>query len=305
MGWKDHLGGGPEHVTLPWVREVGRELRTSHQGWLIEGGLPPRPGWYRFTILVRKAFAPKPADSNPEVLEKVKPGYIVGDRFVPDDIRAVTEITGLHEFERIHLVEPGLDRFTRVAAGRPADDYPLIYAGMEMPQGAEDEVADAYLNKEKYVSNVPGVTPALDTAFRVESWVRHDQERRREEERKRREEEERRRRIQEQLGDGAGRRELAKVDFAEAATAALAIGGAEYLDHRESRNGEMAVKFRMLGRRFECICGKETLQIIDAGICLIDHRTEEKGDTFFTLESLPGVIQQAEREGKLVVFRHV
>jgi hypothetical protein len=35
----------------------------------------------------------------------------------------------------------------------------------------------------------------------------------------------------------------------------------------------------------------------------VDHRTGEKGDTKFTLESLPGVVREAEREGVLVVFR--
>ena len=51
--------------------------------------------------------------------------------------------------------------------------------------------------------------------------------------------------------------------------------------------------------------GNERLRIIDAGICLIDHDTNEKGDTFFTLESLPAVVQQAQRERRLVIFRHV
>jgi hypothetical protein len=47
----------------------------------------------------------------------------------------------------------------------------------------------------------------------------------------------------------------------------------------------------------------ETLRIIDSGICLIDHATDERGDTYFTLESLPAVIAQAIREGHLVIFR--
>jgi len=96
------------------------------------------------------------------------------------------------------------------------------------------------------------------------------------------------------------------VDFAEAARAALAVGGAEYLDHRRSaRRGEVVVRFRLAQRRYECTCDQESLRIIDAGICLIDHATGERGDTYFTLESLPAVILQAEREGRLVVFRHV
>jgi hypothetical protein len=53
-------------------------------------------------------------------------------------------------------------------------------------------------------------------------------------------------------------------------------------------------------RRFECVCHASTLRIIESGICLIGHVT---GDTFFTLESLPGVIAEAIRDNVLVVFR--
>jgi NAD(P)H-dependent flavin oxidoreductase YrpB (nitropropane dioxygenase family) len=91
----------------------------------------------------------------------------------------------------------------------------------------------------------------------------------------------------------------------EAARAALALAGAEYLDHRASTQAaEVVVRFRLAGRRFECVCERQTLRIIDAGVCLTDERTGEKGDSRFTLESLPGVIQEAERSGRLVVFRH-
>jgi hypothetical protein len=45
--------------------------------------------------------------------------------------------------------------------------------------------------------------------------------------------------------------------------------------------------------------------VVDSGICLQDHRTGVKGDTRFTLESLPTVIGEAIRTGKLVVYRHV
>ena len=70
------------------------------------------------------------------------------------------------------------------------------------------------------------------------------------------------------------------------------------------------VQFRHLNRRFECTCDRHTLRIIDSGICLTAHYDDDhfeegtKGDTFFTLETLPNVIAEAERLGKLVVFRH-
>jgi hypothetical protein len=49
---------------------------------------------------------------------------------------------------------------------------------------------------------------------------------------------------------------------------------------------------------------KNTLWVIDAGVCLDDHRGT-KGDTLFSLEALPGVIAEAMDRHKLVVWRHV
>jgi len=207
----------------------------------------------------------------------------------------------------------------RVSAGRIFEGGPLVYIGQEMPLGPESDVLNAYLDQTKSVDAIPGVTPALDAAFRMESYQRAEAEKRRlEEERRRREEderraqEERRRQLVEQLGDGAGRRAMAHVDFDQAARAALAVGGAELLDTRKAtRRGERIVKFRLDRRRFECTCEEATLRIIDAGICLTAHYDDAnfeggtKGDTWFTLESLPGVIREAQAQGKLVVFRHV
>jgi hypothetical protein len=65
------------------------------------------------------------------------------------------------------------------------------------------------------------------------------------------------------------------------------------------------VQFRFARRRFECVVHRATLRVIDSGICLVDHATEESGDDRFTLESLVGVIDEAIRTGRLVVFRHV
>jgi class 3 adenylate cyclase len=87
--------------------------------------------------------------------------------------------------------------------------------------------------------------------------------------------------------------------------AALAVGGAKLLDVRNSHvRGEHIVRYRLDRRRFECVCD-ERLHIIDSGICLRDEHTGEQGDRRFTLESLPAVVRQAEREGRLVIFRHV
>jgi hypothetical protein len=52
------------------------------------------------------------------------------------------------------------------------------------------------------------------------------------------------------------------------------------------------------------VVDRNTLQVVDSGICLTDHHTGEKGDAYFTLESLPPVVGQAMDEGVLVVYRH-
>lgn len=313
MGWRDHLQSSePEKVVFPWTG--GRSPSIGQREWVIEGGLPKEHGWLQFKALPRKLFGAKAAEPNTDILKWRVRGFLVGDRIVVDGARVDPDPAKIFEFsEAVHLLEPGLERFARVLAGRTCEAGPLIYISPEMPVGPEDEVLAAYQDKRDSVSGIKGVTPALDAAFRMESWQRAEVEKRRAElERLRKEEEarlaaeERRKAVVEKLGDGAGRREMAAVDFAEAAKAALAITGAEYLDHRKSVNRrEMVVTFRLEGRRFECVCDAVSLQIVDSGICLIDHATNERGDTRFTLESLPGVILQSIRERRLHVFRHV
>jgi hypothetical protein len=241
-------------------------------------------------------------------------GYLVGDRLVPDGVRVDPDPQKIiASSERVHLLEDGLDRFVRVSAGRVHEGGPLVYDSQQMPLGPEEEVLGAYLDEKPSVDAIAGVPPALDAAFRMETHQRAEaarrrleEERRRQEEEERRQREERRRKLVEQLGDGAGRRAMAAVDFDQAARAALAVGGAVFLDSRKAHGREeRVVRFRLDQRRFECTCNEKTLNIIDAGVCLIDHATGIKGDTWYTLESLPGVIRQADRQGVLVVFRRV
>lgn len=321
MGWKELLQKQDETVVLPWI--AGRELRSKDRVFHIDGRLPREPGWNAFRVHGRTAKLlqgdeAKPflenCESPPGPLDFHITGYLVGDRIVRDDAVVDPDPARISEHsEPVWFVEDGLDRFTRVRAGRVFKDGPLFYEGMEFPLGPEDEVQRAYQDRKPSVADVKTVVPALDAAFRMESWRRSEVERLRAEaeERRRKEEAERalaeqRRELAEKLGDGAGRRAMAAVDFDAAAKAALAVGGAEFLDARPSRNrGEMIVTFRLGVRRFECTCDAVTLQLIDSGICLIDHATGEKGDKYFTLESFPTVIRQAEREHRLVVFRHV
>jgi hypothetical protein len=321
MSWKDLLQSEPETLVVPWTG--GRDFQLPGCRYRISGKLPDEHGWHTFQVAPRRTTKGRevswlsPSEPRTEGLLGAVRGYLVGDRLVPDNAQASN--CQISRFPRVHLVEEGLDRFARIRAGRIDDEAPLVYAGIEFPAGPETEVQDAYL-EGKSVDGIQGLSPALHLAFKLEVWRRDEAEkqrleaaRKRQEEEERRAREEQRRQIVERLGDAAGRRAMAQVDFGEAAKAALAVGGATYLDHRKAvRAHEMVVKFRHLNRRFECTCDDRTLRIIDAGICLTAHDDDDddfeggtKGDSFFTLESLPSVIAQADRERKLVVFRHV
>ena len=304
MGWKDLLNTEDEAVVVPWCG--GRSLQTNSRGWTIRGRLPREHGWYKFNVKTRDATLAEATEPDPDSLGYKVTGYLVGDRLIPDNVAVSPELDTLtKQFERVNLLEPGLDKFVRVKAGRTYESGPLVYEGEEFPLGPEDSVLDAFLDDQPSVDFIAEVSPALDGAFRYETWRRAEMRRIREEERIRREKEERRRKIQQTLGDGALRRELAREDFGEAAKAALKVGGAQYVDHRESRRrDEMVVRFRYMNRRFECTCNKYTLRIVDSGICLVNHTTGEKGDTYFTLESLPPVISEAYGDARLVQYRH-
>lgn len=310
MGWRDLVATDDEKCTLPWVG--GRSLHAADRKFKLRRR-PPEHGWYIFKIEGNVASAPAQAEPEPELLKHTVVGYLVGDRIVPDDTRIDPDPAKivLHS-ERVFMLPEGLERFARVRAGRIYPEGPLIFKEEEFPLGPEDEVMRAYEDEEDAVHTLPGVVPALDAAFRMETFQRAEAERRRleiarrrAEEEERREKERRRQELLEKLGDGEKRRALARVDFKEAAKAALEVGGACYLDHRRGgRRGEWIVNYRVGGQRLQCVCDTN-LQIVDAGVCLTDHTTGEKGDTYFTLESLPPVIREAIEEDKLVVWRHV
>ncbi len=301
MSWRDHLQGSDERRTLPWTG--GRSLPSAGPEYSIEGRTPPEHGWHEFRVRSRKAEWVGRADPRPDLLKERTKGYLVGDRIVPDGSTPDPDPSRIAAHsETVHALDPGLPRFARVLAGRVRPGAPLVFVSQEMPEGPEQEVLASFQEKATSVAGIKGVSPALDASFRMESWRREEQEKARVELERARAEEERR----STLADARGRRAMAAVDFSGAARAALAVSGAEYLDHRPSHAGnEMVVTYRVDGRRLECVCDSQTLRIVDAGVCLVDYRTREKGDTRFTLESLPGVIRQAVQERVLVVLRHV
>jgi hypothetical protein len=311
MSWKDLLQKPNESTVLVWTG--GRLVRSFDRTWSIEGKLPPEHGWHEFKIEGRWATWKKASEPNIELLGNTFSGYLIGNRVISDGVAANTDPSKiLGKSEEVLFLPDGLDKFARVKVGCTYENGPYIFMSPAFPLGPENEVLSAFLDGRDSVSHIKGVAPALDVAFRLETLQREETRRRREElerlrriEEERRAVEERRHQLVRQLGDAVGRRQMAVVDFDEAARSALAVGGASFLDARRgiSRN-EMVVRFRYADRRFECTCDKQTLRIIDSGICLVNDQTGEKGDTFFTLESLPGVIREAIDDDKLVIFRH-
>jgi hypothetical protein len=244
--------------------------------------------------------------------QKVLKGYLVGDRFIPDDARVVPDPDKLVEQTcQVYCVELGLERFARAMVVRNRHGR-LVYMSQEFPQGPEAEVLEAYQDRAVSVTHIKDVTPPLDLAFR---WIsrqrelveerRRELERVRAEERRERERQERIKQAMECAGTSVGRRNLAQHDFGTAAMEALKVSGAEFLDARPGfSEKEVVVQYRFRNRRFECVVDRATLRVIDSGICLTDHDTGEKGDTWLTLESLPGVVGEAIDLNKLVVYRH-
>ena len=305
MGWQDLLSK-TEMITVPWTG--GRSICLRGRTWTLEGRIPLEHGWHRFNIDgSRKATWAGAGESAPDFDEKRKKarGYLVGDRLIPDGTSLVMDPAKIIEQSLdVHLIEEGMERFARAMVVQH-EDGKWIFIRQEFPLGPEGDVAFAYQDRKQTVNDIPGVTPALDLAFRWETWRRDQTEAHRQEIERQRQEEERRQRLIGMIGTGEGRRQLAAMDFGEAAKAALRVSGAELLDHRPSTtHGEMVVQYRFEGRRYECVVETNTLRVVDSGICLTDHGTGERGDTRFTLESLPTVILQAIREHRLVVYRH-
>jgi len=315
MGWRDLLEQEGSTQVLPWYGCP--RVHSAQRTWTISGSQPREHGWYLFnTPGVRNTTLSSDIPVDIDVAwgagQTNLVGYLVGDRFIADQARVDPDPAKLiDQTVPVFCVERGLARFARATVVRDREGR-HVYLTQEFPSGQEDEVLKAYQDRLADLAHVQGVTPALDLAFR---WITYQRiladERQKELERLRAEEEKRQaaeQRVQQAMrdaGTAVGRRVLAARDFQTAAREALRVSGAELLDVRDSyRRGEVIVQYRFQQRRLECVVDRATLRIVDSGICLTDH-DGTKGDTWFNLESLPGVVGEALRLGKLVVYRHV
>jgi hypothetical protein len=317
MGWQELLQSLQSQTkqVLPWYGR--RRIYNADRSWAIEGKLPLEHGWYLFSTPTGRAaelLDPQLQEADPCWIgsRPKQRGYLVGGRFIGDNSRVDPNPSLLiQQTSRVFCTESIMSRFARASVVKDFDGC-LVYWGQEFPAGPDAEAVRAYEDRAPNLNHIQGVTPALDLAFRWVSYQREQVEIRRRELELLREKEERERaernRIEELMkdsGSALGRRALALRDFPAAAKAALLISGAELLDVMPALKNEMIVRYRFRQRRFECVVEKETLRIVDAGICLRDERTGVKGDTWLTLESLPPTVGQAIDEDKLVVFRHI
>jgi hypothetical protein len=305
MGWADLLST-PDTRVLPWLG--GRTVYGKHRRWTLRGDLPSEIGWQRFEISGGKRARWIEADFPDLDFDQGRAavrGYLVGDRMIADTLAVPSDVLAIADnTERVFMVEPGLDRFSRALTVRNGDGQ-LIFMRQEFPEGPEHEVTEAWQDRRESVDHVPGVTPALELAFQWLTWQRMLSDERQEAARIRAEAEAQRQRHQSMVQAAAEHRQQIRTHFADAARAALARSGAELLDTREDFNRNRIVQLRYRRRRFECVVHPETLQIIEAGICLVDSASGERGDERFTLESLPSVIGEAMDRNVLHVFRHV
>lgn len=326
-GWESLLGQSQVEFVTAWVG--GRTVRSPQRGATIHGALPPEFGWHRFRFEGRTArwLGPSDVPCDPQPVRACD-GYLVGDLFLPDTTtqerwcRFCTRFTQdpicvcgqltLYAVRAYDFSDTPRERFTPVRAARLQQDV-WVVVDAAFPRGPEAEVRAAFEDGRLDLDHIQGVTPSLDAAYRLETWRRIEAERRRAAleaqrvaEAAAREAAERHAALVAQVGSAAVRRELAAVDFEAAARAALVVGDAEYLDHRVVTRHpvEYAVRFRTMNRRFECLVDAR-LSITDAGVCLTDEETGYKYDQELTLESLPPVLREAIRQGRLVVWRHV
>jgi hypothetical protein len=237
-----------------------------------------QPGWYQFMKSGR--YLTVDARIEPE-LEKWKlrrvTGYVMNVRIIGNDFQS--RLFGLP-------AEVDLPKFTPVSARRWFDDH-ILYEGQEFETEVETKVRDAF-EEERGIEDIKGVTPALAHTFLFESTQRALA---REAERRAREEVER----QKQTAELARWQETLEGRI----SLALSHTGAELVNWRRNGQRQAVVRYRLGGRRFECVIDTESLQIIDAGICL------SGADEELNLSSLPSAVREAVESGQLHVFRDV
>jgi hypothetical protein len=272
MDFRQFLQDGKAELRLPYA--AGLKTCDDKRSWRLREEIPP--GWYRF----------REAGRYLEMVEAIEPeldgwklpsvrGYLAQGRFVTQD--SMERLFGLPGEE-----EP--PRFAPLVARRWFDGRCWFEMG-DFESEAEEAVRSAF-EEERGITGIKGVTPALAQAFLLDHTAR---EMAREAERRRREE----------AAAAERAAELARWQESAEGRIALALShaGARLLDWRRSGRRRATVRYQLGGRAFECVIDIDSLQILDAGICL------EGADQELNLSSLPSAVREAIETGQLHVFR--
>jgi hypothetical protein len=318
MDYKKFLGKTDELVLPSFggvtVSAKGRTLRLEE---------PLEAGWWRFVVKGRQATPQGRADEEAPDLGglSVVRGHLVSG------VRLVTDEGIVHDVQFPPPDEPEL--FAPCTARRWHSGE-LLFDGIEFEEEAE-EAARRALEDGETLEAVKGVPASLRAAFAyalVESAsahlqipvvpleVRHQilalahggRERAEATLRAladRRQEAERARTARANApADAAAAARVANVlagwsDRTTRVHEALRSAGAQLLRMRGLSNDQSEVTYRFMGSRFLAVVHAQTLNVIDAGVCL------DGADSALTLDSLPGVIREAIDTGQLVVTRRV
>lgn len=262
MDYRDFLLRERRVLRLPYARE--RKVWEGVQVWRLRDELTP--GWYRFASSGRFLDPLEEIDS--ELFAWELPslrGYLAQGRFVGESV--MVPLLGLFE-------EP--PRYTPIVARRWFDGS-LWFEMTDFESEAEEGVRQAF-EEEKDILGVKGVTPALAQAFFLDHAARVLAQ---EAEKRRRE---------------AAARVRWEASLEGRIAMALSHANAQLLDWRRSGRSRATVRYRLQGQRFECVVATDTLQIVDAGICL------EGEDRQLNLSSLPSAVREAISTGQLHVW---
>lgn len=273
MDYRQFLQTPDEVLTLPYFE--GKSVCDNALTYRLRETLPP--GWYRFRKSGR--YVTMEAEAEAELHAWTLPrvtGYVFNRQIVGLDFQA--PLFGLPS-------DADLPSFTPVTSRKWFDGH-FLYEALEFETDVETKVRDAF-EEERSIEPIKGVTPALAHVFMLESTRRALA---REAERRAREQQER----QERAAALARWQETLEGRI----VLALSHTGAELVSWRRGGRRQAVVRYRLGGRRFECIIDTETLQILDAGICL------DGADQELNLSSLPSAVREAIAAGVLHVYRH-
>lgn len=313
--------GKTEELVLPYLG--GTSIETKERRFRLTTR-PAKPGWYRCTLVGRVANAHEAAEPVLEPLPKLR-GHLHRGWFFS---------AGAAPEELCLLPDDEAPPFQSVIARRWWGGEALFDA-LDFDGDAEEAVRRA-LDDGRTLRDAKGVTPSLRSAFAWELVRRAAVEEKLEV----RPTEVVRSALEiSEEGEAVARRVLDEIvhlrrggrvhvaeggrvyvreviaaarrankdahwdNVEERAEDALHAAGARLLGIR--RLGDrVEVRFRFAGDAFTCIADPFTLQIHDAGVCLVDHATNERGDEELTLDSLPSVLREAMDLGVLVHTRH-